>query len=154
MTIRLAILGAASIVLFTGLAHAQTVEALLAGQGDNPELTIAVSDEVSANADVAEAFCRAADDASEQVQVYVGAGLAGAHQYLLSVNETADAASVKVTVCTCEATPGEILSSFANGIGELERDVCASAWRGVAGLSPPNVFNMNNSGGGDGMSRN
>ncbi len=154
MAIRLAISSAVGIALLTGSAHAQSAEAIVARYSDDPALTISVSDEVSANAEVAAAFCEAADDASEQVQVYVGAGIAGAHQYLLSVNETTAAASIKLTVCTCERTPGEILSSFANGIGGLERDVCSSAWRGEFTVSSPNVFGINNRGGGDGVSRN
>jgi len=154
MAIRLVISSAVGIVLLTGLAHAQSVETIVAGSNDDPALTITVSDEVSANAEVAEAFCEAADDASDQVQVYVGAGFAGAHQYLLSVNDSTSAANIKLTVCTCEKTPGQILSSFANGIGALERDVCSSAWRGEAGGSPPNVFQINTRGGGSGVSRN
>jgi phage gp36-like protein len=154
MAIRLAVSSVVGIALLTSLAHAQSVEAIVARYNDDPALTITVSDEVSANVDVAGAFCEAADDASEQVQVYVGAGFAGAHQYLLSVNETTAAANIKLTVCTCERTPGQILNSFANGIGGLERDVCSSAWRGDAGGSSPNVFNINTRGGGDGVSRN
>ena len=154
MAIKLAISSAVGIALLTGLAHARSVEAIVTDSADDPALTITVSDEVSANAEVAEAFCAAADDASEQVQVYVGAGFAGAHQYLLSVNETTAAAGIKFTVCTCETSPGQILSSFANGIGTMERDVCASAWRGEAGSSSPGVFHINTRGGGSGISRN
>lgn len=153
MAIRLAISSAIGIVLFTGLVHAQSAEAIVERYNDDPALTITVSDEVGANAEAAEAFCEAADDASDQVQVYVGAGLAGAHQYLLSVNDSTAASNIKLTVCTCEKTPGQILSSFANGIGALERDVCSSAWRGETGGSPPKVFQINTRGGGNGMSR-
>ena len=154
MAIRLVISGAVAIVLLTGLAHAQNVEAIFERYNDDPALTVTVSDEVSANAEVAEAFCEAADDASDQVQVYVGAGLAGAHKYLLSLNDSTAAANIKLTVCTCEKSPGQILSSFANGIGALERDVCSSAWRGETGGSLPNVFQINARGGGSGVSRN
>lgn len=153
MVIRLAISSTAAIVLFAGLAHAQSAEAIVERYSDDPALTISVSDEVSANAEVAAAFCEAADDASDEVQVYVGAGLAGAHQYLLSVNDSTAAANIKMTVCTCEKTPGQILSSFSNGVGALERDVCSSAWRGSTGGSLPKVFQINTRGGGSGISR-
>jgi hypothetical protein len=142
------------IALFSGFVHAQSVEAFLASYDQDPALAIAVSDAVSSNIREAEEFCRAADDAVEQVQVYVGAGLAGAHQYLVSVNDFAGAGGIKLTVCTCERTRGQILSSFANGIGALERDVCSSAWRGESGGTPPRVFQINVGGGGDGVSRN
>ncbi|WP_108880548.1 hypothetical protein [Anderseniella sp. Alg231-50] len=154
MSFKLAISSAMGIALFSGLVHAQSVEAFVASYNQDPALSIAVSDAVSANHPEAEAFCRAADDASEPVQVYVGAGLAGAHQYLLSVNDSAGASSIKLTVCTCERTPGQVLSSFANGIGALERDMCSSAWRGESGGSPPDVFSINVDGGGNGVSRN
>jgi hypothetical protein len=154
MSIRLAISSAMGIALFSGFVHAQSVEAVVASYNQDPALTIAVSDAVGANHREAEAFCRAADDADEPVQVYVGAGLAGAHQYLVSVNDSAGAGSIKLTVCTCERTPGQILSSFANGIGALERDVCSSAWRGESGGSLPGAFRINVGGGGNGVSKN
>lgn len=154
MSVKLVISSAMSIALFSGLAHAQSVEAFIASYNQDPALTIAVSDAVSSNAREAEEFCRAADDETEPVQVYVGAGLAGAHQYLVSVNDFAGAANVKLTLCTCERTRGQILSSFANGIGELERDMCSSAWRGESGGTPPGVFQINVGGGGNGVSRN
>jgi len=154
MSVRLIVSSAMGIALFSGFVHAQSVEAFLASYDQDPALTIAVSDAVSSNIREAEEFCRAADDAVEQVQVYVGAGLAGAHQYLVSVNDFAGAGGIKLTVCTCERTRGQILSSFANGIGALERDVCSSAWRGESGGTPPRVFQINVGGGGDGVSRN
>lgn len=154
MSVKLIVSSAMGIALFSGLVHAQGVEAFLASYNQDPALTIAVSDAVSSNVTEAEEFCRAADDEVEQVQVYVGAGLAGAHQYLVSVNEFAEASRIKLIVCTCERTRGQILSSFANGIGALERDVCSSAWRGESGGTPPGVFKINIGGGGDGVSRN
>ncbi|NNJ74687.1 MAG: hypothetical protein HKP56_05960 [Anderseniella sp.] len=154
MSIKLIVSSAMGLALFSGVVHAQSVEAFLASYNQDPALTIAVSDAVSSNVREAEEFCRVADDAVEQVQVYVGAGLAGAHQYLVSVNDFAGAGDVKLTVCTCERTRGQILSSFANGIGALERDVCSSAWRGVSGGTPPGVFQINVGGGGNGVSRN
>lgn len=154
MSIKLVISSAMGIALFSGFVHAQSVEAFVASYNQDPALTIAVSDAVSSNIREAEAFCRAADDAAEPIQVYVGAGLAGAHQYLVSVNDSAGAGSIKLTACTCERTPGQVLSSFANGIGALERDVCSSAWRGESGGTPPGVFQVNVSGGGNGVSRN
>jgi hypothetical protein len=154
MSIKLVISSAMGIALFSGFVHAQSVEAFVASYNQDPALTIAVSDAVSADVREAEAFCRAADDAVEPVQVYVGAGLAGAHQYLVSVNDSAGASRIKLILCTCERTPGQILSSFVNGIGELERDVCSSAWRGESGGSPPGVFQINVGGGGNGVSRN
>ena len=154
MSIKLVISSAMGIALFSGFVHAQSVEAFVASYNQDPALAIAVSDAVSADVRQTEAFCRAADDEEEPVQVYVGAGLAGAHQYLVSVNDSAGASRIKLTLCTCERTPGQILSSFVNGIGELERDVCSSAWRGESGGSPPSVFQINVSGGGNGVSRN
>ncbi len=154
MSIKLIVSSAMGLALFSGVVHAQSVEAFLASYNQDPALTIAVSDAVSSNVREAEEFCRAADDAVEQVQVYVGAGLAGAHQYLVSVNDFAGASGIKLTVCTCERTRGQILSSFANGIGALERDVCSSAWRGESGGTPPGVFQINVGGGGNGVSRN
>jgi len=154
MSIKLIVSSAMGLALFSGVVHAQSVEAFLASYNQDPALTIAVSDAVSSNVREAEEFCRAADDAVEQVQVYVGAGLAGAHQYLVSVNDSAGASGIKLTVCTCERTQGQILSSFANGIGALERDVCSSAWRGESGGTPPGVFQINVGGGGNGVSRN
>ena len=154
MSVKLIVSSAMGIALFSGFVHAQSVEAFVASYNQDPALTIAVSDAVSSNTTEAEEFCRAADDEVEPVQVYVGAGLAGAHQYLVSVNEFAEASRIKLIVCTCERTRGQILSSFANGIGELERDVCSSAWRGESGGIPPGVFKINLGGGGDGVSRN
>ncbi len=154
MSIKLAILSAMGVALISGFAHAQSAEAIVARYDQDPALAIAVSDSVSAHARTAEEFCRAADDEDEPVQVYVGAGLAGAHQYLMSVNDSAGAGSIKLTVCTCERTPGQILSSFANGIDALEGDVCTSAWRGEVGGSSPRVFQVNTGGGGNGVSRN
>ncbi|MGI9513990.1 MAG: hypothetical protein ACR2OL_13890 [Anderseniella sp.] len=154
MSIRLAISSVMGVVLFSGFVHAQTVEAFVASYNQDPALAIAVSDAVGANHREAEAFCRAADEADEPVQVYVGAGLAGAYQYLVSVNDFAGARSIKQTVCTCERSPDQILISFANGIGALEGDICSSAWRGLSGGSSPGVFLMNIDGGGSGVSRN
>ncbi len=154
MSIRLAIASALGVALFSGFVHAQSVEAMVASYDQDPALAIAVSDAVGANYREAETFCRAADEAAEPVQVYVGAGLAGAHQYLVSVNDAAAASSLKQTVCTCERSPGQILSSFANGIGALEPDICSSAWRGQSGSSAPGAFVINIAGGGSGVSRN
>lgn len=154
MSIRLVISSAMGIALFSGSVHAQSAEAVLASYDRDPALTIAVSDTVAADQRQTEEFCRAADDADEPVQVYVGAGLAGAHQYLVSVNDPAGASRIKSVVCTCERTPGQILSSFANGIGALEGDMCSSAWRGGIGGSSPGVFLINVDGGGNGVSRN
>ncbi|MEM7634506.1 MAG: hypothetical protein AAF299_08095 [Pseudomonadota bacterium] len=154
MSIRLVISSAMGVALFSGFVHAQSAEAVLASYDQDPALTIAVSDTVAADQRETESFCRAADDAAEQVQVYVGAGLAGAHQYLVSVNDAAGASGIASIVCNCERTPGQILSSFASGIGALEGDICSSAWRGGIGGSSPAVFLINVEGGGNGVSRN
>lgn len=154
MSIKLVISSAMGIALFSGFVHAQSAEAVVASYNQDPALTIAVSDAVSADTQEVEAFCRAADDEDEPVQVYVGAGFAGAHQYLMSVNDSAGASRIESIVCTCERTQGQILISFANGIGELERDICSSSWRGGSGSSSPGVFRINVGGGGNGVSRN
>ena len=154
MSIKLVISSAMGIALFSGFVHAQSVDAFVASFNQDPALAVAVSDAVSADVRETEAFCRAADDEDEPVQVYVGAGFAGAYQYLVSVNDSAGASSIKLIACTCERTRGQILSSFVNGIGALEGDVCSSAWRGESGGSPPGVFQINVGGGGNGVSRN
>lgn len=85
-------------------------------------------------------YCRQADEAQRDVQIGVGAGFAQSHLYFISVGDQLNAGVIAQIACTCERTPGEILTSFLATLGEAEDQACSSTWSVDRSGSLPSLF--------------
>ena len=133
------------------LANAQSANAVLARYGGDPELTKAVATAVANNPNAAFGFCQASANQGQTVQVYVGAGLAGAYTELMAVNDEAGASAVANVACGCGDQVG---ASFSNSIGVPLADVCSNTWSGDYAGVKPYLWRLLATGGGNGVSRN
>jgi len=93
-------------------------------------------------------YCNEADEADRETQIAVGAGFAQAYVYFAGINNRPDAPrTISQIVCTCERTPGQILSSYLASLGELEDEVCSTPWRADTSDSIPSLFKFTPTGG-------
>jgi hypothetical protein len=103
-------------------------------------------DPTGLSAAVAE-YCAATDEADRDTQIAVGAGFALAYQYYASIGDTANAGVVAQIACTCERTPGDILSSYLASMGEIEDEACSTSMRADSSNSTPRMFQWSKTGG-------
>ncbi len=85
-------------------------------------------------------FCRQSDEAEREVQIGVGAAFAQSYLYFVSVGDQPSAGLIAQIACTCEQTPGDILSSYLATLGEAEDQACSSTWSADRSVSLPSVF--------------
>jgi siroheme synthase len=128
---------AAVLAFSAGLASAQTADDVV---------QVLTGDPAGLGAAVAE-YCAASDDADRDTQIAVGAGFAQAYQYYASIGDTANAGVVGQVACTCERTPGEILSSYLASMGETENEACSTPRRADSSDSTPGLWKFTRTGG-------
>lgn len=149
------VIGLLAVTASFHVALAQDAETIVAQYaGSSTQLAAAVADAVSADAQAAGDFCRAADDAASSTQISVGAGLAEAHRAYLEANDGVNAGIVAQIACTCELTAGDIAESFAANSGASVSQACEAPYNGEWAGVTPTLFRINAGGGGGGVSRN
>jgi len=150
MGLKSGLLGFVALTLLATAAYAQSADAVLARYGQDPQLTAEVASEVATDPQAAGAFCFAASNQGETVQVYVGAGFAEAYRVLLDGNDATGAGVVLQVACTCNES-GSVGTSFAISLGGRLGDVCSGSWSGAASRTASSLFGTNASGGGSGF---
>lgn len=91
-------------------------------------------------AEVVAGYCRESIEANREVQIGVGAAFAQAYLYFVSVGDQSSAGVIAQIACTCERSPGDILSSYLATLGEVEDQACSSTWSADRSGSLPSLF--------------
>lgn len=124
-------------MLSAGIVSAQTADDVAQVlTGDSAGLSAAVAE-----------YCAASDEADRDTQIAVGAGFAQTYQYYASIGDTANAGVVAQIACTCERTPGDILSSYLASMGETENGACSTSWRADSSDATPRLWKFTATGG-------
>jgi hypothetical protein len=129
------------------LSHAQSANAIFALYGSDPQLATAVTAMVAEAPSAAYGFCQASANQGQSVQMYVGAGFAGAYADLVAAGNEAGAREVAQAACSCGAN---ISTAFSNVVGAPVGEVCSSSWAGDYARVKPYLWRLLASGGGAG----
>jgi hypothetical protein len=118
-------------------AHAQSAD----------EIVRVLTEERGKLAELVADHCMKADEAERQTQIAVGAGFAQSYLYFVAAGDQSGAELIGQIVCTCERTPGDILSSYLASLGELEDQACSTSWQADSSAAVPGLPGFLPSGG-------